>query len=414
MTRPRVDFVSPPMSGHLHPILGLARAVARVADVRVISTAAAMPEIAAAGLSGHALLSGADAIIAAVVNPSRPVRSHPLRLYEQFRANIGLLTDFHRELLQFWRDAPPHLVIADFTVPTAGSAAIAKGIHWWTSAPSPCAMETPDGPPAYLGGWKPSASWPGHVRDQAGRAAIRGFKRGVHWMFRDALAPLGFPSVYRADGYESIYSPERVLALGLSALEFPRTYSSAVEFVGPVLYTPPSDTPSPHFVEGRRHVLVTTGTHLPWRKEALVAAIRQAARDMPTVEFHVSDGDRTSARHEVVANMHRLGFVSYARDLARYDLVVHHGGSGILYWSLAAGIPAVVVPADFDQFDNAARLEVAGAGLQVRRISALPGAIARALGDAALRGQARRFQGLVPDGQTERRVVELVESVHIP
>ncbi|MCX6550348.1 MAG: glycosyl transferase, partial [Acidobacteria bacterium] len=180
MTRARVDLVAPPMSGHLHPMLGIGRRLARDVDVRVISTPAAQAEIAAAGLCGCALLAGSDQTISAIVNPPHAVRSNPWRLHAQLKANLVLFERFRAELLDLWRDDAPRLVMADFTVPVAGSAAAERGIPWWTTAPSPCAMETPDGPPAYLGGWKPWPGLAGRVRDAAGRAAVHAFKCGVH------------------------------------------------------------------------------------------------------------------------------------------------------------------------------------------------------------------------------------------
>lgn len=99
----------------------------------------------------------------------------------------------------------------------------------------------------------------------------------------------------------------------------------------------------------------SVGTQLHWRKEAVAAAVRRAACELPEVEFHISDGNRSSDRRESDGNVHRIGFVSYARDLPRYDLVVHHGGAGVLSHTLAAGAPALVLPVDYDQFDNAAR-----------------------------------------------------------
>ena len=123
-------------------------------------------------------------------------------------------------------------------------------------------METPEGPPGYLGGWRP---WPGslgRLRDASGRSAVRAFKRGVHRLHRRTLSELGFPSVYRSNGVEAIYSPERVLAIAVEALEFPRRYPREVTFVGPVLYSPPVDAAPPPFIDGRAHVLITLGTHL--------------------------------------------------------------------------------------------------------------------------------------------------------
>ena len=408
MSRARVDLVSPPMSGHLHPLLGIGRRLARDVDVRVISSGAAQPEIAAAGLAGQPLMAGADELISAIVNPPHAVGSNPWRLYKQFRSNLSMLERFRAELLDLWQEDPPQLVIADFVVPVAGSAALKCGIRWWTTIRSPCAMETPDGPPGYLGGWKPWPGLAGRVRDAAGRAAIRTFKRGVHRLNRETLRRLGFPAVYRPDGYEAIYSADRVLALGLAELEFPRRYPPVLEFVGPALYTPPNDAAPPPFVDGGVHVLVTLGTHVSWRKDAVAAAVLRAARELPGIEFHFSDGHRASQRRESEGNMHRLGFVSYARDLSRYDLVVHHAGAGVVSQTLAAGTPAIVLPVDYDQFDNAARLEVAGVGLRLRRLDDLPRLVTRALGDADMRSRCRRMQALLAAGSAEERVAAMV------
>lgn len=406
--RPLVDLVAPPMSGHLHPTLGIARRLARDVEVRVLSTAAARGEIAAAGLPGRTLLAGCDETVAAIVDPPYAVRSNPLRLHAQFRAYLGLFARFHAELTALWRERRPALVVADFTVPVAGGAAQALGIPWWTTTASPCAIETPDGPPAYLGGLAPRKGAHFRLRDAIGRALVRGFKRSVHRLYREPLSGLGFPAVYRADGSEAVYSAEKVLGLVIAELEFPRRWPAAVELVGPVLYTPPVTVPEPPFAPGRRHVLVTLGTHLGWRKEEVSAAVRAGARALPAVEFHWSDGERASERRVSDGNFHRLGYVSYARDLPRYDLVVHHGGAGVTAHTLAAGLPAVVSPVDYDQFDVASRLEVAGAALRLRRLAGLPAAVARALADPGPAAAARRLQTTIQAGGTEERIAERV------
>lgn len=398
------------MSGHLHPLLGIGRRLARDHDVRVLSTLAAQQEIDDAGLSGQVVLEGDDELISAIVNPPYGVRSNPWRLHAQFRANLGLLERLELELRALWTASPPDLVIADFTIPVAGSVATALGIPWWTTTPSPVAMETPEGPPGYLGGWRPYPGRFGQLRDASGRFIVRTFKRAVHRLHRARLARLGFPAPYRPDGVEAIYSPTCVLALAAGVLEFPRSYPPTVEFVGPVMYSPPVNVPAPPFVEGRQHVLITIGTHLGWLREALAAAVRDAARGLPTLEFHLSDGDRNGRRRESMTNVHRISFISYERHLARYALVVHHGGSGVLGYTLAAGTPAAVFPVDFDHFDNAARLDVAGVAFPLRRLGDLAEVIARALHDEAMRSACREMQQFFRAGDAEERVAQRVSS----
>jgi UDP:flavonoid glycosyltransferase YjiC (YdhE family) len=47
--------------------------------------------------------------------------------------------------------------------------------------------------------------------------------------------------------------------------------------------------------------------------------------------------------------------------------VVHHGGIGTAGRALSAGLPQLIVPSGFDQFDNAARVTRAGGGLELHR-----------------------------------------------
>lgn len=390
------------MAGHLHPALGVAVGLAREFDVRVVSSDGVQNQIAAAGLRGQALLPGRDAGIRAIVEPDYAVGINPVRLRRQLVANLDLLAEFREALHALWqREGAPALVVSDFTLPAVGAVARAFDVPWWTTHPSPCVIDTVDGTPAYLGGWRPVAGPLGALRDAAGRRVIRAAKRAGHWLHRDAMWRIGIDAIYRPDGSEAVYSPTRIFALGLPALEFPRTFPSSVRIVGPVRYTPPAVVPSPPFVDGRRHVLVTVGTHLPWAKQAFADAAARAAAVLPGVEIHFTDGrvdGRSVAGTSAVApppNFHRLPYVSYARDLARYALVVHHAGTGVLYHALAADLPAVVAPLDYDQPDYAARLEVAGVARRLAHPSALADAIRAALDDRLMAERARAMGAVV-------------------
>jgi rhamnosyltransferase subunit B len=61
--------------------------------------------------------------------------------------------------------------------------------------------------------------------------------------------------------------------------------------------------------------------------------------------------------------------------------LVHHGGIGTTAEALRAGVPQVIVPLAYDQFDNAARVEALGVGARLRggRAGASPRALAAAL-----------------------------------
>jgi UDP:flavonoid glycosyltransferase YjiC (YdhE family) len=392
MSRPRVDLIAPPFRGHLHPMIGLGCALAEIADVRVLTGAALVPEVSASGLAGHGLLAGAETTIAAIADPPRRVGGNPLRLAAQFRATLDLLDRMRAELRARWAEERPVLVIADSVLPVAGAVAQEFGVPWWTSTVSPCVIESRSGPPAYLGGWAPRGDAWGRTRDAAGRALVRMFKCAVWIAHRRRLRALGFDRPYRANGDEAIYSPDAILGLGMAELEFPRAWPAAFRFIGPVLHTPPSPAPPLALEPGATHLLVTFGTQLPWIKGRMAAAAAAIAHELPDAIVHFTDGRPDAGTAATEKNFRRHAYVPYDRDLARFALVVHHGGTGVMYHCIRAGVPCVVLPADYDHFDHAARIAHAGIGLRARRAAELPELVRRALADARLRENTRRLQ----------------------
>lgn len=419
--RPLIDLAAPPFRGHLHPTLGIARRLAAEGyAIRVLTTERGLGPVAAAGLAGVAFLRGRDGEVADIIGGSRATGSNPLALNKQLRANLRLMAQFHSETDALYRERRPDLLLADFTLPVAGVVATAHGVPWWTTHPSPCVAEAwgGEGVPAYLGGWEPWPGWLGRWRDRLGHAVIRGFKRTVSVLHRRELAALGLPRVYRPDGTEAVYSPGCVLALSSPALEFPRRWPPAFRLVGPVLYTPPVPGPAtlPRFEPGRRHVLVTLGTHLNWLKDQAAAATARAAVALPEVTFHFSDGRPddemgTTGNARAPKNFRRFAYVPYDPCLTEYDLVVHHGGAGVLHACLRHGRPALVFPVDFDQFDHAARLVRAGLARRLTTLADLPAAVRSALADVGLAARCRRFQAVVAAAPAaEDTIVSLVRA----
>jgi UDP:flavonoid glycosyltransferase YjiC (YdhE family) len=67
--------------------------------------------------------------------------------------------------------------------------------------------------------------------------------------------------------------------------------------------------------------------------------------------------------------------------LPRAAALVHHGGIGTMAAAFAAGIPQIVVPFNFDQPDNAARLRALGAGSVIRPAAYTAAHVARTIDD---------------------------------
>lgn len=390
-TRKKIILVGPPFSGHLHPLLEIGMNLRATSDVVVVSTPGAAAEASSLGLASREILAADEGAVWEIAEPGSSVKGNPILLYRQLKANVALLQGLKTELDLIFRTEQPDLVIADFTVPVAGICAKEQGIHWWTTMPSPCVIETPDGPPAYFGGMAPAASWPESLLHSSLRLATKIFKRSMWMLFRSQFRTIGFPGIYRADGSERVYSDERILGLTISEIEFPATYPSCFRYVGPVLHTPVETGPPPRFFhDGRLRILVTLGTHLPHAKAALAETVRAIAKRHPEIVFHFSHGKNSGVPIETgEENFQNLPYVSYGRHISEYDLIVHHGGSGVMNHCLYHGKPAVVYPHDYDQFDHATRLVAAGLALRVLEREDLGPVILQALADKALHERCR-------------------------
>lgn len=83
-------------------------------------------------------------------------------------------------------------------------------------------------------------------------------------------------------------------------------------------------------------------------------------------------GLREQVPADLPASVLWQAYLPFKALLPRSAALVHHGGIGSTAEALRAGIPQLIVPLAFDQFDNAARVEALGVGLSLpeRRLSA--------------------------------------------
>jgi UDP:flavonoid glycosyltransferase YjiC (YdhE family) len=117
-------------------------------------------------------------------------------------------------------------------------------------------------------------------------------------------------------------------------------------------------------LEGSAPIVFTSGTGLvrvrPIFKAAVDACQRLGRRGILLTRYRNQVPDRLpeSIRH--------FPYVDLSALLPRAVALVHHGGIGTSARGLAAGVPQVIVPYGFDQFDNMARLEGLGVAASAR------------------------------------------------
>ncbi|HNM02967.1 MAG TPA: glycosyltransferase [Leptospiraceae bacterium] len=374
----KILLFSPPFSGHLHPVLGLGIYLKNTYEIAVVSTSSAMKSIEASGLRGICLLQGKDSFIDEIANPKVQVKNNPVLLYSQLKRNVSLLHTMRKETEELYQTEKPDIVITDGVLPVPGILAESMGIPWFSILASPCVFESVSGVNAYMGGVKPDSTLKGRIRDSIHRIMIKSFKKFMFFLFSDDLRKLGLENVYRKDGSEAVYSHRKVFAMAMSELEFERKTADTLMLTGPILYTPPVNSESPLFNRGKKHILITIGTHLWFEKDRLKEQIRECSLDLNDFIFHFSYGDKNGTVREIQENFHVYSFVSYEEHLFKYDLVLHHCGAGIMYECIRNGIPSIAYPLDYDQFDNAARLETAGACTVLKNIRKLREAVLNA------------------------------------
>lgn len=411
MKRKSIDLLSPPFKGHLHPILAMGRVLAKDYDVKVVSSAAAESDIKAAGLQAILLNSIDDEALVNCVNPTYAVRSSPGKLLGQFKQVLSFFYQLKQELTDIYSRKRPDLIIADFTLPVAGIVADENSIDWWTSMPSPCVIECNGGPPSYLGGFKQSDKLSGKAKNWFGRRLVRLFKLTVALLCKKHITALNVKGIYRKDGTEAIYASERILCLGFQGLEFSRPWPKAVEFIGPMLYSPQRSDPKPYFDEKKRYILVTLGTHLDWCKESVFSEIASLASQFSNTVFHFSQGKVGSAPFpQSKDNLQCFSYINYQDDLPKYDFVIHHGGAGILYYCIQHAKPNIVLPQDYDQFDHAARLQAKGLAIWIKNIGQIKQALHALLNDHEARKRLVNFYDSCIDNQQGLSLTKLVKQ----
>ncbi|MEV4143073.1 glycosyltransferase [Amycolatopsis sp. NPDC049691] len=124
----------------------------------------------------------------------------------------------------------------------------------------------------------------------------------------------------------------------------------------PTPYDP--DVPLPPLPEDG-FVYLTLGTVVFGATDVLRGAIRALANLGVDVLVALGPGDPTLLG-ELPSRVRVAGFVPQAEVLKHAGLVVHHGGTGTVLGSLAAGLPQLILPQGADQFANAENLSRLG------------------------------------------------------
>lgn len=402
-------------SGDVHPFVGLGRELrTRGCRVEVLAAGYFRDLVERAGLGFHDPLPTLD-FRTAIADP---------RLWDRVRGTKVVLEAMGRPLLEALHAALAARYEPGRTVVVASSMALGArvatethGIPLVTVHLSPVLFRGIHEPPRLPVGWvhrgphwwrrlqwalidralaDPAvAPWLNDFRGRHGLPPVRGILRDwwhaparVLAMFPDWFAPLqpDWPPQTRLTGFP-LYSEEGVSAPARDSAAWIESDAP------PIVFTPGSANVFGH---GFFAAAVEACTRLGRRGLLLSRFAEQVPASLPPFVRHID-------------------FVPFRWLLPRAAALVHHGGIGSTSQALAAGIPQLIMPLGFDQFDNLARVQRlgVGTGLVPRRFRgpAVAERLARLLNDAAVAGACRTLAGRIASEDGIGRATDEVLSM---
>jgi UDP:flavonoid glycosyltransferase YjiC (YdhE family) len=145
-------------------------------------------------------------------------------------------------------------------------------------------------------------------------------------------------------------------------------------------------------------------------KESVGAASRLGLRAMLVTNYP----DQVP-RH-LPPNVRVFGYLPFSQVLPRAALLVYHGGVGTLAQGIKAGIPHLVVPHGFDQFDSGWRIEQLGLGQSIPqrryRMRRVVAAIQSILADDSAAARRREFASRIDSEDACARACTLIEGLN--
>jgi UDP:flavonoid glycosyltransferase YjiC (YdhE family) len=169
-------------------------------------------------------------------------------------------------------------------------------------------------------------------------------------------------------------------------------------------------------VAGAPPIVVTPGsagsTMQSFFRESIEAISRIGARAMLVTNF-----PEQVPRH-LPSGIEVFGYLPFSRLLPRSAMMVYHGGIGTLAQGISAGVPHLVVPHGYDQFDSGWRIEQLGLGNSLSetryRAARAAAVMQQALQDASLVRRCRQFADRVDPAAALERACGLLESIATP
>lgn len=419
----RLLVATVPLTGHVHPMLLLVRAlIARGHQVRWYAAKKFARSIAATGATFAPMRAAHDWDDAEALAALPALRGK--RGLGRVKAQLAAMfiepaPDQLRDLEALVDEARPDAVIADQAHLGAALLAEKHGLPWVGLGIS--ALMAPSIDTAPFGSARRPAreGEPRWIYRFLNWLIFRVVFRGVNRAYQRARAAAGLPEAERT--YFDVMSPQLYLQPTVPAFEYPRSdLPPQVQFIGPLV---PGGAPAAELpawwgdLEAARArktpiVLVTQGT-LATDPQELIAPALRALADEPVLV--VATSSAPLAPPALPANARVAPFIPYQALLPLVSAMVTNGGYGGVQMALAAGVPLVVAGGSEEKPEIAARVGWSGVGIDLRtgrpKPAKIRAAVRRVLDEPGFRERVRAIAGDMAACDAPLRGAVLIEQL---
>jgi MGT family glycosyltransferase len=388
----KILFASTPATGHLNPLLAIARILmAEGHEIVFLSGSVLRGRIEAIGAKFHALPKGADFDLRDFDSVAPELKSIApgldwLRVALE-RVFVAPIPAQHEGLLQVLRGFPADIIIADdmfFGVlpmllgPRSKRPPIVlcgtSFLHWHRE----------DGAPHFVG--LPPATTKQQCDHYA--AMYREHDRIVYQPVADrlnrSLATLGVGPLSTSPFDSVVELADAYLQLTVPSFEFPRAIPASVHFVGtpPII---PGQAPLPRWADdldgSRKVVLVTQGTVANHNFGLVIGPTLQALANEPDLLVVATAGGRPidAIPGPIPDNARLSRYLPFEWILPEVDVFVTNGGYGSVNQAMSFGIPLVTAGLTEDKADVNARVAWSGVGIDLASNEPTPQALREAV-----------------------------------
>ena len=230
---------------------------------------------------------------------------------------------------------------------------------------------------------------------------------------------VGLPAYDKYLFISAVESPDLVLHTSTPVFEYPRpTFPANFRFIGPVVLPPKSDFQPPDWWQEIEHsrdkpvILVNQGTVARDCNDLIVPAVDALKHEnVWVVAVPVTENADVAS----LGNLRTAPYIPFGNLLPLVDVMVTNGGFGAVQNALAHGIPLVIAGATEDKMEVAARVEYAGAGINLKTkqptAAEIRTAVMKILSDPSFKHNALKLKNDFQQYDAPALALEFVEEL---